>query len=356
MEIFNPYVPRPNLTTHKIMPDNQETPIHHLPQWITPAEYFYRRNHFPYPMLTQQFFFLPVSGEVGRPYFFSYQQLLSMPSKTVTMVLECSGNKRSYFNPKVYGEQWQDGAISQGVWRGVPLYYLLSLVGIKPSAQEVVLEAQDFGKRTDMEGIFPFARSLPLNKALHPDTLIAYELNGRPIPFEHGYPLRLIVPQWYAMASVKWMKRITVINHAFTGPFQAVDYVYYPHREDDLEKKPVTTINIASIIQQPLNHSLLDTGIHEIFGIAWTGEGTVTEVDISFDEGQSWSRTKLQHLLKAPYSWSFWSYTWNVTKKGEYTIRCRAKDSRGRIQPPEAWWNRKGYGYNGIYTIRVKVE
>ncbi|QGU95916.1 molybdopterin-dependent oxidoreductase [Clostridium bovifaecis] len=356
MNFYKSSILKPYLTTHTLAPENQETPIHHIKRWVTPRKYVYRRNHFSYPTLTPNFFLLSVEGKVKHPLIFNFNTLLSMPSTTAAMVLECSGNKRSYFDPKVYGEQWKDGAISQGIWKGVPLRHLLTLAGLESSVKEVVFEGHDYGPRTDLEGIFSYARSLPLDKALHPDTLIAYELNGKPIPFKHGYPLRLIVPQWYGMASVKWLKRITVIDHEFRGPFQAIDYVYYPHKEDNSEKRPVTNIHVNSTIQQPMPYQLLDTGTHKISGIAYSGEGKIQEVKLSFDGGKTWDSANLKEPYNSPYSWTFWDYTWKVNEKGEYIIMSRAKDSKGNIQPLKAEWNRRGYGYNAIYAIKVKVE
>jgi len=214
----------------------------------------------------------------------------------------------------------------------------------------------DYGRRSDREGLFSFARSLPIEKALHSDVIIAYEFNGKPIPYNHGYPMRLIVPQWYGMASVKWLKIIDVIDHHFQGPFQADDYMYYPSKEDDRGKFPVTTINVNSTIQKPLNLSILSTGIHTIEGIAWTGEGIVTRVEVSTDNGVSWSQAALYRDFGQPYSWVQWKYQWNANQKGEYCIMSRALDSQGRVQPMEALWNRKGYGYNAIYKIQVKAE
>jgi DMSO/TMAO reductase YedYZ molybdopterin-dependent catalytic subunit len=227
---------KPYLISRSLVPENQESPIHFLNQEITPDEYIYRRNHLFYPMITGNSFLLPVDGEVERNMLFNNENFLSMPSKTLTITLECSGNKRAHFEPKVYGVQWKEGAISQGIWRGVPLHWILNMAGMKDSAKEVLFEGHDMGPRTDMEGIFSYKRSLPIEKALHPDTIIAYELNGKPIPYKHGYPFRLIVPQWYGMASVKWLKRITVIDHEFKGPFQSVDYVYYPYKDTDVKK------------------------------------------------------------------------------------------------------------------------
>ncbi|KJS22382.1 MAG: sulfite oxidase [Clostridiaceae bacterium BRH_c20a] len=347
---------KPYLITKDLKPENQETPIHFLRQWITPTKYFFNRNHFAYPEISGQTFFLPIEGEIIRPAIFKYDDLIRMPSKTLILPLECSGNKRAYFDPGVYGEQWKDGALSQGVWRGIPLSSLLSISGLRRRALEVVFEAYDYGERTDLKGIFHYTRSLPVQKALHPDTLIAYELNGKPIPFKQGYPLRLIVPQWYGMASVKWLKKIIAIDHHFKGPFQDIDYNYYPHTDSDEGKTPVTTINVDSIIQQPLDRSILDTGTHIIEGIAWTGAGIIVEVEVSTDGGENWHKAKLSQDFSQPYSWTFWKYIWKVSEKAEYTIMSRATDSLGRIQPFEAMWNRKGYGYNAVYTIKVKVE
>jgi len=191
---------------------------------------------------------------------------------------------------------------------------------------------------------------------LHPDTIIAYELNDKPIPFYQGFPLRLIVPQWYAMTSVKWLKQIKVIDGTFKGPFQTVDYVYYPHEEDDLGARLVTNIKVDSIIQQPTNYSILDMGIHQIYGVAWTGHGIIKKVEISFDKGITWHESEFYQNGNQPYSWVLWKYRWNIPERGEYSIMSRATDSTGKIQPFEGEWNRKGYGYNAVYSIKVKVE
>ncbi|HEY4553456.1 MAG TPA: sulfite oxidase [Bacillaceae bacterium] len=350
-----PFV-RPYLATRSLYPENQETPISFVGNDFVKSPLFYRRNHFSYPGLTFSNYWLPINGLVTRPLLFSMQSIRQLPSKTIKAVLECSGNKRRFFKPKVFGEQWEKGAISQGEWKGVPLRALLELAGIKKRAKEVVFEGYDFGERTDLDQVFTFARSLPIEKALHPDTLIAYEYNGLPIPSKHGYPLRLIVPQWYAMASVKWLRQIHVSDSPFTGPFQSIDYVYYPNEENDAGAFPVTAMNVNSTIQKPLDGELLNTGTHVIRGIAWTGGGFITKVDISTDCGRTWYEAQLHVHDQRSYEWVPWSYEWTASKKGEYTIISRAADSSGRIQPAEPFWNRKGYGYNAIDQVRVKVE
>ncbi|MFC7392862.1 sulfite oxidase [Scopulibacillus cellulosilyticus] len=346
----------PYLITRTLMPENQETPLNFLLNDNTPPSYFYRRNHFPYPKLTKQSFFLPITGEVYKPRIFSFQQLLSFPSRTVKVLLECAGNKRQLFIPKVFGEQWGAGAMSQGDWKGVPLKDLLQYAGLKYTAKEIVFEGYDWGLMPGISTPLYYARSLPIEKALHPDTIIAYEFNGKPIPFKHGYPLRLIVPQWYAMASVKWIKRIKVIDHTFKGQFQTEDYVYYPNEDSDEGKKPVTIIHVNSMIQQPLNLSILNQGIHKIKGMAWSGYGEITRVDVSTDHGQSWTEATLNASSRSPYTWTNWTIDWQAETKGEFTIMSRATDSCGYVQPIASQWNRKGYGYHAIDKVNVKIQ
>ncbi|GAA0334929.1 hypothetical protein GCM10008967_27190 [Bacillus carboniphilus] len=347
---------RPYLKTHSLQPENQETPIQFIENNHVHPKLFYRRNHFLFPQLSYSNYFLTINGYVQKPRVLSLQEIYQLPSKTIKVLLECSGNKRHFFKPKVFGEQWEKGAISQGYWTGVPLRNLLDKVGLRNGAKEVVIEGYDFGERSDLDHLYSFTRSLPLEKALHPDTLIAYEYNNEPIPFKHGYPLRLIVPQWYAMASVKWIKQITIIDKEFAGPFQSIDYVYYPNKDDNEGARPVTTINVNSTIQKPLNREILNTGKHTIKGIAWTGTGFVKKVEISTDNGDTWITANLENQDTHGYDWVNWSFEWDVTKKGEYTILSKATDSANRTQPKQPFWNRKGYGYNAIDTIHVKIE
>lgn len=353
MDQYNKYINKPNLITKSLYPENKETPIHFLRKWVIPEKYFYRRNHFPYPLIPQDAFYLTINGHVRNPLKFHYDDILAMPSKKLLVTLECSGNRRSKFKPKVYGEQWEDGAVSQGWWKGVPLSYLLNIVEPLPSAIEVVFEGYDFGKKPDIDGIHPFARSLPINEIFNQDVLLAYEYNDAPIPYHHGFPFRLVVPNWYAMASVKWLNRITVIDRKFMGPFQTVDYVYYP-KKDSNEGFPVTKINVVSTIQKPLNYSIIEFKEHMIEGLAWSGTGKIIKVEVSLDNGLSWHDADL-HQNTERYSWTMWTYKWKPNNEGEYTILSRATDSSNNTQPEEPMWNKKGYGYNGVSKIHVKL-
>ncbi|MBA4541508.1 MULTISPECIES: sulfite oxidase [Thermoactinomyces] len=337
--------------TVSLNPENQETPVHFVEDWITPVELMYKRNHFPYPSAADIPATLHLNGLVDHPLTLDYEDLLSWPSKTLVVPLECAGNRRTSYSPRVYGVQWQKGAISQGRWKGVPLASLLKRAGLKTTATEIVFSAID----QSPDGT-SYARSLPVEKALHSDTIIAYELNGKPLPFKHGYPFRLIVPGWYAMASVKWLSKITAIDHPFQGFFQTEDYVYYPHDDTDEGKTPVTTMKVNSIIQQPQDYDVVKKGINKIKGFAWTGEGRIVKVEISTDNGRSWHPATLHSEPQHPYAWTFWEFLWEAKCEGEFTIMSRATDSEGRTQPMEPVWNRKGYGYNGIFKVRVKVE
>ncbi|MCD8509043.1 MAG: molybdopterin-dependent oxidoreductase [Bacillus sp. (in: Bacteria)] len=283
--------------------------------------------------------------------------LLQFPFRKIKSLLECAGNQRSKFKPQVYGEQWEDGAISQGIWEGVALRDLFSAIALSPSAQEIVFEGWDHGKDQSKGITTSFKRSLPLTKALHEDTIIALKYNNEPLTRKHGAPFRLIVPQWYGMASVKWLKSIVVTKDNFSGPYQTEDYMYYPQSDTKEGAFPVTTVNVNSIIQQPSNLSVLRLGRHTITGLAWTGSGTISKVQISFDEGKTWNNTNLSPITTtAKYCWTQWSYIWDVQQRGEYKIISKAIDTVGNIQPLEAFWNQKGYGYNACGELYVKVN
>lgn len=347
---------KPYLTTRSLQPENQETPIQFLNGDPTPIELFYIRNHFSYPQINGKNLFLNVSGNVSQPIRFHLYDLMQLPLKSVSAYMECAGNQRAKFQPKVYGEQWEKGAISQGLWEGTSLKDILMLVGIDSNAKEVVFEGWDQGVDSSKGITSSFRRSLPLYKALHEDTIIAFKYNNKPLIRQHGAPFRLIVPQWYGMASVKWLKSITLLTEKFIGPYQTEDYVYYPHKDKKDDAFPVTTVNVNSIIQQPLNMSTLKTGYHNIIGLAWTGTGRINKVQLSFDNGVKWYDTVIKNLSNYEnYKWMEWKYLWNVDHVGEYNILCRAMDTAGNYQPLKAFWNQKGYGYNACDEIRVKI-
>ncbi|MBD0381354.1 sulfite oxidase [Paenibacillus sedimenti] len=317
---------------------------------------FYIRNHFPYPVVDIRTWELSIEGCVNRRIKFQYHDLLQMPQVSLPVTLECVGNKRALFHPKVRGEQWELGAISHAVWTGVRLMDLLYSAGIQMHAREVIFEGMDKGGRTDRPGVFSYARSLPLDQSLNPHTLVALYMYGKPLPFRHGYPARLIVPGWFGMASVKWLHRLVVTEEPFQGPFQVVDYVYNRNPLVPSESpEPVTTIRLDSTIARPTDQEALAKGDHWVVGTAISGEDPVVLVEISTDNGTTWLPVSWLDPQE-PYSWRRWCWKWTVTSSGTYDVKVRATDAAGHIQPERADWNEKGYGYNAIQHIRVYVD
>lgn len=343
------------LITRKMMPENQEFPMLSLSSRITPEHLFYIRNHFPYPYVDILRWELSIHGLVNQPMCLRYHDLLKLPMVTRPVTLECAGDKRALFHPKARGEQWGLGAISHAIWTGVRLADLLHVTGIQTNAREVIFEGMDKGERTDRPGVVSYMRSLPLDQALNPDTLIALYMNGKPLPFRHGYPARLLVPGWYGMASVKWLHRITVTEEPFQGPFQVIDYVYdrTPLVPSPLE--PVTTIRLHSTIARPTDGEVLAKGEHWIVGTAISGKSPVVLVEISTDDGSTWKSASWMDPHET-YSWRRWIWKWTVTVSGAYDIKVRATDAAGNVQSEKADWNVKGFGYSAIQHIRVYVD
>ncbi|MDF2960384.1 MAG: sulfite oxidase [Paenibacillus sp.] len=349
MRLYNPQrIPR------SIIPENQEFPMLSLSSQLTPGSLHYIRNHFPYPYIPMYDWHLDIQGQVQRPLQLYYKDLLRMPQVTLPVTLECAGNKRALFQPKVRGEQWELGAVSHAVWKGVRLRDILQAAGILSHVQEVIFEGMDSGQRTDMPGTFIYSRSLPVHKAMHPDTLVALFMNGNPLPYKHGHPARLIVPGWYGMASVKWLRRIVISDQPFQGPFQKVDYVVYPS-DHSQSPRPVTVIKVNSVIVQPTDQAVLRKGTRQVYGVAWSGENPVAQIQISSDNEETWHPATWLDPEER-YSWRRWIWKWHVSTAGTYQLKAKATDSCGNTQPLHAERNVKGYENNSIHQIQVYVE
>src|SRR6266705_6131868 len=234
-------------------PLNLEMPFSSLDQFITPTESFYVRTHFPIPAIDRDAWWLRVEGEVEKAFAINYEQLMTFESVTIPVTLECAGNNRSFLEPKVKGVQWDLGAVSTEEGTGVRLSTLLDRATLKPNACEVILEGADCGMLEDPKGPpgeLTFARSIPLEKARR-DVLLAYKMNGDDVPPEHGFPVRAIVPGWYAMASVKWLQRIIVTDQPFTGYYQTIDYAYWERQKAIAELTPLTEMQVKAQIAEP---------------------------------------------------------------------------------------------------------
>jgi DMSO/TMAO reductase YedYZ molybdopterin-dependent catalytic subunit len=290
-----------------------------------------------------------------------YDDLKQLPSKEVVSLLECAGNSRAVMQPPAEGVPWDHGAVGTARWIGVPVRTILEQVSLRSAATDVLFEGADFGKERHAPGALAptelsYAMSLPLEKVLHPDTLLAYEMNGEALSSEHGYPVRLLVPGWYGMASVKWLVNIRVLDQPFRGFHENDYYVYVAEGGSDKALgERVTTIRVKSLITWPGRGGLLSTGTHLLRGMAWSGHSPVARVEVSTDDNRSWHPAVLNEP-GSPYAWQQWEYQWQASRPGYYLIRSRATDEEGNTQPLQASWNFRGYAVNSIHTVPVTVR
>ena len=340
-------------------PLNLEMPFETLRDFITPTESFYVRTHFPIPKIEKRDWRLRVEGEVENLFELRYDDLLKMETRTIQATLECAGNNRNFLEPKVKGVQWGLGAVGTAEWTGVPLSILLEHAGVKSSAREVILEGADGGELREPKrpsGNVHFARSIPIAKARE-DVLLAYRMNDVDLPPENGFPLRAIVPAWYAMASIKWLQRITVTDRAFTGYYQTLDYAYWARRGDTAELVPITEMQVKAEIARPVAGDILPANSNvRVHGAAWTSDAEITMVELTTDGGSTWNKAKLVGEAKAN-AWRLWEFDWETpAKPGKQTLIARATDSNGRTQPIERDPDRGTYMINHLLPIEVEVR
>jgi DMSO/TMAO reductase YedYZ molybdopterin-dependent catalytic subunit len=321
---------------------------------VMPNASFYVRNHFQIPNLEPAEWRLSVGGMIDRPLSLSLRDLTNMPSQTQLVTLECAGNGRFQLSPRVNGEQWNYGAVSTAEWTGVPLVEVLNRAGVRDEAQEVLFRGVDSGVADGLSESIRFERSLCLDDARANGVLLAYAMNGAPLPVQHGYPLRVIVPGWYAVASVKWLTAIEVIGAPFQGHYQTDTYVYEWQRDGKLDVEPVTLQRVRSLITEPEADAEIERGDLTIRGVAWSGAAPIARVDVSVD-GKPWQEARLVGERKR-HSWQWWELLLRADAPGTVEIRVRATDMAGRTQPEAPEWNRLGYGNNSIQIIRVQIR
>lgn len=319
---------------------------------VTSNADFYVRNHFESPLLDAGTWRLEVDGLVERPRSLSLYDLRGMGSQTRVVTLECAGNGRAGFHPPTGGVPWALGAVSTAEWTGVPLAEVLDRVGVWPTAQEVIFRGADSGPVPARTRPIRYERSLLVDEATAPEVLLAYEMNGEPLPMHHGYPLRLIVPGWYGMAAVKWLTEIRVTEQSFTGHYQTTDYYYEWSHHGQVMREPVTLQRVRSLITEPLMGEQLNAGELAIRGLAWSGAAPIARVELSIADGR-WHDASLRGASDR-YSWQHWELI-TTLRRGETTIRARATDLAGRTQPEAPQWNPGGYGNNAIQQITVLV-
>ena len=334
-----------------------EMPPEFFASWLTPVPHFFVRNHMHEPStLDAEGWRLSVGGEVEKPFSVSLPDLAKLEPRTVTNTLECAGNGRGFQQPKVPGVQWQRGAVGTARFAGPPLRDLLRRAGVRATGKHVMFRGLD-----EVPGkVPPFIRSIPIEKAMDPDTLIATHMNGASLARHHGFPARALVPGWIGAASCKWLTEIKVLDQEFEGNFMKPGYRLPNHSispggdVNPEDTHPITSLGVKSVIAQPGDGSSLKSRSLNIHGAAWAGETAITRVEISVDRGTTWHAARLG-AQQSRYAWRLWDYAWNAPRAGEYTIMSRATDDQGRTQPQTAAWNPSGYLFNAIDQVNIHV-
>jgi DMSO/TMAO reductase YedYZ molybdopterin-dependent catalytic subunit len=344
------------LVIRNARPLDAESPIDALRTFETPNDLFFVRAHHaqlptagsppetvrvtrvtPWP--------LTIDGEVVHPVTIQLEEIRRMRAEHRTVTIECAGNGRGRFElPATSGVQWQLGAVSTATWTGVPLSALLERAGVQTSAQHFWMEGAD---RPSLPAAPIFLRSIPRETALG-EAFVAYEMNGQPIPLLHGGPLRLIVPLWFGMASTKWFTHVHARTTESDNHFMARGYRYG-------DNSPVDLMRVKSLITTPRDDDRVRVGTTRVTGVAWTGTGTVLQVEISNDGGQTWQPARFTSESK-PGVWRMWEANVAVKSGGDQRVRARATDSAGHTQPEKAAPNPGGYGNNSIHEVRFHAS
>jgi len=352
-------VRQPSLVVRQKSPLNVEFQFASLSDWLTPCDQFYVRSHFSAPELNEAEWRLRVDGAVQTPLQLNLDELKAMPPATLAAVMECAGNGRVFYEPVKEGLQWQSGAVGNASWTGVRLRDVLAKAGVRGDAVEVVLIGADrgivdAGKKTASPGPVAFARSLPLIKALSDGVLLAYAMNDEPLAVHHGFPLRAVVGGWYGMAWIKWIKEVRVVERPFLGYWQARDYFRWERSLGEPALVPLSEMEVKAQIARPVHGATVPAGRpYRIFGAAWSGEAPVKEVQLDSENGADWP---LATLLgpETPFGWRLWEYEWTPPQPGRYSLRCRAIDTSGNVQPDMQQPDRESYLAN--WTIPTEVR
>jgi DMSO/TMAO reductase YedYZ molybdopterin-dependent catalytic subunit len=324
---------------------------------ITPSGMHYLLIHFDVPYVADKPWSLEIAGCVERPLTISLDDLQSEPARTLAVTFECAGNGRAAMSPRWPSQPWFHEAVGTAQWTGTPLAPLLRRAGLLPVAADVVFHGIDRGLDGGIE--HNYARSLSPTMALSEDVLLVWAMNGQPLLPQHGYPLRLVVPGWYGMASVKWLNRIEVIDRPFEGYQQVRTYLYRTGHDDP--SLPVTAIRVKSLMIPPgipdwyTRGRTVERGPVQLFGRAWSGGGVgVAKVEVSVD-GEWREATLDRSRAQGKYAWTGWHFDWMATL-GVHELACRATDAKGDAQPLEARWDNGGFGNNAVQRVEVMVR
>jgi DMSO/TMAO reductase YedYZ molybdopterin-dependent catalytic subunit len=333
-------------------PLNAETSTSDLRSWITANKVFFDRNQgqIPSEPVSLDDWRLTVTGSVKHELSLSMNQIARMPKTIQANTLECSGNGRSLLAEKASGNPWTIGGVGNAVWTGIWLKDILTMAGVNDSARFVAFEGLDTPMGSSK---IKFIRSIPMEKAMS-TTLLAYEMNGEPLPLKHGYPMRVLTLGWTGANCAKWLQTITVLDQPYEGFFMDRVYRVFQNGEEPITGEVVTGLKLKAIITRPLTEEKLVKGAITISGAAYAGEDHVEKVDVSLDNGRNWQTAEFIGPDE-PFAWRHWQYVWQADTPGCYTIWARAMDNRGRQQPLTANWNVLGYGNNGIKEHGIPV-
>ena len=331
-----------------------ETPLDALTTYITPNDLFFVRHHWNPMYPDPKHWALTVDGEVSTPLQLSLADIKRMPRATATCVLQCAGNGRALYRPIVPGVQWRYGAVGNARWTGVRVRDLLERAGLKGSAKHL----HTFGSDKPPSNVPPFHRSLELDKVLQ-DGILAYEMNGEPLPLLHGAPLRLVVPGWAGDHWMKWLARVSAQPEPQKGFYMDTAY-RYPKKPGEPgvafkpdEMSPVTELFVKSDFTEAPARAAAGTPV-VVHGFAFSGTPDVARVEVTDDDGGTWKDAELSSEHD-PYAWRLWSFRYTPRTAGKVVLRARATDSRGGVQPKDAVWNQSGYLYNGWHSTEIEV-
>jgi DMSO/TMAO reductase YedYZ molybdopterin-dependent catalytic subunit len=336
---------------------NHGMPLEALRYDVTPVGMHYLLTHFDVPGIDAGAWSLAVGGLVRRPLTLTLDDLRSRTRVTAPVTFECAGNGRARLEPRPVSQPWLVEAVGTGEWTGTPLRPLLEEAGLADGAVEVVFTGVDRGVEHGVEQ--DYQRSLSLDEALRDGVLLAYELNGQPLPPQHGFPLRLVVPGWYGMTNVKWLRSIEAVAEPFAGPQQARSYRFYA--TEDEPGPPVTRMAPRALMLPPGIPEFMTRSRYlppepcELTGRAWSGWGSIERVEVTTDGGSTWSDAALDEHV-GPSAWRGWRFAWEPPAEGAYRLGSRASDAAGNRQPVEPPWNVKGYANNAVQWIDAIVR
>jgi len=331
-------------------------PLEALRWDVTPLGLHYLLTHYDIPEVDPGSWRLEVDGRVERPLSLTLEEVRARSAVELAVTMECAGNGRAQLDPHVVSQPWIVEAVGTARWRGTPVGDLLAEAGVEKDAVEVVFTGLDRGVEGDEEQLY--ARSVALEELLGGEAILAYEVNGVPLPPQHGFPLRLVVPGWYGMTSVKWLARLTAVDEPFDG--YQMRHSYRLREEDDDEGMPLTRMRPRSLLVPPgipeflSRRRIVAAGRCELRGRAWSGIADISGVEVATDDGESWSDAEVERDGLGRWAWRAWRLEWDA-RPGEFVLCSRARDAAGNVQPLEPSWNVGGYANNAVQRVAVTV-